>query len=375
MPLQFDNSTSTGKITWITSGTWAYSWPTTAGTSGQYLGTDGVSGFQWVSATPTGIAYSVDTSSPNNTVNYVSINAADGTTNQSIAIIPKGTGGISLRVPDSTATGGNVRGAYSLDFGYYGSNANQVTAGSYDIILGGGGNGTGTTTAGTQNMIIGGISNAIQTNNYNKILGGQSNVIKDCDYNTIMGGYSCEVARGAGNAGATQNTLFPASYITTAGRGHSIWWGNDSFALYGATYNASYTCMQTYDSYGTGVATIAITGDEGTSPVTETSVNVALTPNSVIHGRGYFVMSDANSPYTNCRVWRISFCCKRTGAGNVTAVGTGTVTAIASTTYSMNVNIVLNTTNQTVTFVTSAGPGVGITVRIGGGVYYTVCAI
>lgn len=55
------------------------------------------------------------TSSPNNTVNNVSITPTGGTTNVSLTLLPKGSGALTLRIPSGTAAGGNARGTNAVD--------------------------------------------------------------------------------------------------------------------------------------------------------------------------------------------------------------------------------------------------------------------
>jgi hypothetical protein len=69
MPIQFDNSASTGNITLksATSGSWSYVLPNTSGSANQFLGTDGSGNFQWVTAgiTTTGATFALTTTTPN----------------------------------------------------------------------------------------------------------------------------------------------------------------------------------------------------------------------------------------------------------------------------------------------------------------------
>jgi hypothetical protein len=55
------------------------------------------------------------TSSPNATVNHLSLQATGSSTNVSVSIVPKGSGAFSLAVPDGTTAGGNARGANAVD--------------------------------------------------------------------------------------------------------------------------------------------------------------------------------------------------------------------------------------------------------------------
>lgn len=77
------------------------------------------------------------TSSPNNTVYVDSFTAAGSTTNVDVAFIPKGTGALLAAIPDSSATGGNKRGANAVDWQTVRANANEVASGARSIILGG----------------------------------------------------------------------------------------------------------------------------------------------------------------------------------------------------------------------------------------------
>jgi hypothetical protein len=95
------------------------------------------------------------TASPNNTVNHASIQATGGTTNVSVSIVPKGTGALSLHVPDATSTGGNARGTRACDFQRNRSTAAQVASGDDSFIAGGNTN----TASGANSFIGGGIGN------------------------------------------------------------------------------------------------------------------------------------------------------------------------------------------------------------------------
>ncbi len=76
------------------------------------------------------------TASPNNTVNHACLEATGGTTNVSVSIKPKGTGAFCLSAPDGTSTGGNVRGANSVDLQTTRSAANQVASGDGSFLSG-----------------------------------------------------------------------------------------------------------------------------------------------------------------------------------------------------------------------------------------------
>jgi hypothetical protein len=77
------------------------------------------------------------TASPNNTVNHACLEATGGTTNVSVSIKPKGSGAFCLSPPDGTATGGNVRGANSVDLQTARLANTQVASGSVAFAAGG----------------------------------------------------------------------------------------------------------------------------------------------------------------------------------------------------------------------------------------------
>jgi hypothetical protein len=105
------------------------------------------------------------TASPNNTINVVQIAAKGSGTNIGLAITPKGTGYISAQVPDGTATGGNARGARSVDFQTSRTAATQVASGSSSVIFAGVNNtasgsnascaGSGNTASGAESFVAG----------------------------------------------------------------------------------------------------------------------------------------------------------------------------------------------------------------------------
>ena len=76
------------------------------------------------------------TALPNNTINCVQIAAIGGGTNIGLALSPKGTGYISAHVPDGTTTGGNARGARSVDLQLIRSAASQVSSGESSFCVG-----------------------------------------------------------------------------------------------------------------------------------------------------------------------------------------------------------------------------------------------
>ncbi len=87
---------------------------------------------------------SVNTASPNATIPVHAISAASATDQGiDIAIVPKNNAGATSNgsllaaIPDNTATGGNKRGQYAVDWQRNRNAASQVASGNYSVIAGG----------------------------------------------------------------------------------------------------------------------------------------------------------------------------------------------------------------------------------------------
>jgi hypothetical protein len=178
------------------------------GTNGQFLTSGGTSAnVSWTTGGGgggvTGFTTALNTASPNVTSNVSSITASGGTTNQYFALIPKGTGGIIAAIPDSTLTGGNVRGTYSVDLQLARSGASQVASGQYSALIGGADNKATNSSAG----VVAGTANTVSS-----IKGG----ILAGDLNTISG--ACSVALGGtyGNDRGAQNAVLTGAAGSTS---------------------------------------------------------------------------------------------------------------------------------------------------------------
>lgn len=146
----------------------------------------------------TGFTAAENTSSPNATVPVASLTANNAATNVDAALCPKGAGAILARIPDSTATGGNKRGAYAVDFQTSRWTASQVASGYASAVLGGEGNtasgvyavvagGNGNTASGTWSFVGAGISN-VASGTHSAIGSGQSNTASG-NHSWIPGGH------------------------------------------------------------------------------------------------------------------------------------------------------------------------------------------
>jgi hypothetical protein len=143
----------------------------------------------------------MNSDSPNDTTNVAAwrlINSG----NISLALVPSGNGGIIASIPDNSASGGNVRGNYSIDFQLSRDSSSQVASGDYSVLLGGRNN----TCSGNLSSVVGGFRNIVIGNN--SVIGsGENNEISSsfgfigsginnrineiATYSVIVGGQDC----------------------------------------------------------------------------------------------------------------------------------------------------------------------------------------
>ena len=208
MPIQFDQTTS-GTLTMqaASSGNWSIAFPTTYGSSSNLLGTDGTS-LSWVAQSGiTGFSSGISTSSPNATNNVVYLKP---TAAGAVVLSPKGSGGISLRIPDGSTTGGNARGAYSTDLSLSGALAADVASGSYSVAVG-----NSVMAAGAYSVAVG--YGAKTSSDYSVSIGGAT-IPSSSDYAVAVS--NSTVSRSGNMAYSTSingNSLASGQYSTYLG--------------------------------------------------------------------------------------------------------------------------------------------------------------
>lgn len=138
-----------------------------AGTSGYVLTSTGASSAPtWQAAggggSVTGFTTSLNTTSPNNTINASVLEASGGSASQDVVINPKGASSAVILgpAPDSAAAGGNKRGAGAVDLQINRASASQVASGVDSIILAGVSN----TASGTNAVASGNATRATADN-------------------------------------------------------------------------------------------------------------------------------------------------------------------------------------------------------------------
>ena len=196
------------------------------------------------------------TASPNNTVNHLSMQATGATANVSVSIVPKGTGSFSLAVPDGTAVGGNVRGAYSIDLQTERTAATQVAGSDRCVAIGA--RSTATGTAG--HVAIGYGATASGGLSYSTAIGSGAQAL---NRSTAIDG----VASGQDSV-AIRSATAQHGYAVCLGfgagsrwDGHILWRGGVGIGSYGQSiscggHNLNVPYVRTIDSTQTTLSTI-----------------------------------------------------------------------------------------------------------------------
>lgn len=178
--------------------------------------------------------FEVDADSASATQTAATISTIGSSTNIGLILKPKGTGFLSLRVPDGTATGGNARGNYAVDLQIQSTNAAYVASGAGSAVVG------GNTNRATQanSSVLGG--------NDNSCTGAGSSIIgsNTCDTSgtnsAIAGGNSCSV-NGSGSFSTGIRSIADANYSQAFGsRAFSALIGQT--AASGGSANAGFYC-------------------------------------------------------------------------------------------------------------------------------------
>lgn len=189
------------------SGNWSTALPTTYGSSSNVLGTDGTN-LSWVTQPGiTGFTSGISTTAPNATNNVVYLKPSNA---GAVVFSPKGSGGISLRIPDGSATGGNARGAYSTDLSPTGSLATDVASGSYAVAVG-----NSVMAAGDYSVSVG--YGAKTSSNYSVSI-GKSTIPSSSEYAVVVGNSTVtRSGRMAYSSSINGNSLASGNYSTYMG--------------------------------------------------------------------------------------------------------------------------------------------------------------
>ncbi|MFN9338809.1 MAG: beta strand repeat-containing protein, partial [Candidatus Kapaibacterium sp.] len=132
-------------------------------------------------------------------------------TNIDIALTPKGTGALTAQVADNTASGGDKRGTYAVDWQMARANATEVASGPYSTISGGRNN----IASGTYTSIGGGESNS--ASDVHSTIGGGFTNTAGGEFSTVSGGNTNTANANYSSVGGGQNNTASNLHATIGG--------------------------------------------------------------------------------------------------------------------------------------------------------------
>jgi hypothetical protein len=213
------------------------------------------------------------------------VQALGSDTNIDLVLSPKGTGALQAQQTDSTATGGNARGANAVDWQTVRVSAGAVASAFGSVLAGGYSN----TASGSQATVSGGSQNAAQ--GINSFAGGGAlNTIQSNGYSSVLvGGYQNTVAGYFNFVGAgTLNSGTSGSAATTQSATMN---GTTAVTLSGSNANIKVgqivtgTSIAFPNTYVAAISGTSLTLSQAASG-SSTSTLSFFTPHGVVVGGG-----------------------------------------------------------------------------------------
>lgn len=232
--------------------------------------------------------------------------AGTGAANVGVAFTPYGTGALSAQVPDSTTTGGNARGASSVDWQRTRNAATQVASGANSTLGGGYRN----TVSAQYATVVGGDTNV--ASGQSSVAGGSGNTASGM-YSTAFGGSNATSATGSwvpGGSGAV-GLLTMMSWSWSCGWTLVKGEAQQSGVMTRATTTSTSAVYLTVDNSGTR-------GDTTSFQVLVNSGGFVTLTVTALHAAGAAVGA-----------WKIEFALRRGASGLAIVEGTPVVTTIA----------------------------------------------
>ena len=206
-------------------------YPTTDGSAGQFLKTDGNGGLAFADAGG-GLDYfteGISTSSPHSASSgAVKLEASGTPARLDVYLHPKDDGALC----NGSEGDGNKRGVFAVDWQATRDNADEVASGGRSAILGGSGNkatvnwstavgGRSNTASGVYSFVGGGYANTASGNS-SAISGGQDNTATT-DHATVVGGFNNDATNTKAFIGSGQNnTASGSASVLGGGSGNTV---------------------------------------------------------------------------------------------------------------------------------------------------------
>lgn len=247
-------------------------------------------------------------------------------TNKGVALMPQGNGYIAADDPDSTSTGGNARGVYSVDFQRERGSAAQVASGANAALVGGKNN----VVSGAE-AVGGGAGNT---------LSGQAGVCFG-NANTVSGFAAC-VPGGSANTASSSYSIAMGRHALAQGQGKHAF----SSRGFGTTVGSNQRSMLTLQQTTTDATQTAMSVDGGAVAGTNA---VQLQDNSVVAFSALIVGRTGDG--SKVAGYKIEGMIKRgSGAATVALCGTPTVTVLFETNSAWDCDVVAGTATGVASF-------------------------
>jgi len=199
-----------------------------------------------------------------------------------IVLNPKGTGALQAQVADSTATGGNARGANATDFQKNRFLASQVASGSSSTI----GGGLQSTASGYASTVAGGDTNTASAG-YSSVVGGNNNIASGNQASVVNGisnsatGFYGFVGNGFTNSTTSNSTVTTQSGTMNATTAVTLSGSNASIKV-GQYIQGTSIASDTYVAAISGTSLTLSKNASGSS----TSTLSFFTPHGIVVGGG-----------------------------------------------------------------------------------------
>jgi uncharacterized protein DUF2793/trimeric autotransporter adhesin len=273
----------------------------------------------------------VNTSSPNVTIPVASFTPSNGATNVDAVIKPKGAGAFALNIADSTATGGNKRGANSIDLQNTRSAAANVASGSASVAIG-----SSNTANATQSTAIGAANTASGSNaavlGVGSTASGNGSVALG-NASTAAGVNSFAANNGSGSASG-DNSVAVGPNCTSAG---DYSWATGRYAqtrgVYGAKARACFLLAAAGDAQYQEFVLCSDTTDGtpealSTNNASPNTANQAVLPNTSAYIITGEVIARQNTT-GDCKSWTFRATIKRGANAAATAIVGSAVVTVA----------------------------------------------
>ncbi|MFN9338707.1 MAG: beta strand repeat-containing protein [Candidatus Kapaibacterium sp.] len=225
-----------------------YTLPTSAGSNGQVLTTNGSGVLSWTTASGGGLQYFIEnrnTTAPNATVPVHQLAATGTEADIDLTLSPKGDGALTAQRADGTLTGGNKRGQNAVDLQTSRNLASQVASGNRSTVSGGYQN----TASGYSSIVSGGYQNTASGSG-SIVSGGYLNTASDHHsivsggYLNTASGYSSTVSGGYQNtASGGYSSVLGGRGLTLSGSGSIGYLGNNNDGTRNMTISAANTAV------------------------------------------------------------------------------------------------------------------------------------